>query len=313
VRITAQLIDALTGHHLWAARYDRHLKEIFTLQDEITKKIITAMQVKLTEGEQARAVAKGTINLEAYLKCLQAYEYFNRLNPESNALAKQLAEEAIALDPEYAWPYHVLARSYLLDVWLGTSKSPKQSIGKAMGLLQKALALDDTFAEAHGTLGFLYSMTRQHDKGVAEAEKAVALNPNSAESHYRLGKTLSFASRWEESIPEYKKAIRLDPIPPQTHLWSLGLSYAFTGQYEEAIEWCEKAVRQEPDDILARIVMTAVYSWSGRNEEARAAAAEVLRLNPKFSVKYLAKRQPFKSKGDLEQYTAALRKAGLPD
>jgi tetratricopeptide (TPR) repeat protein len=199
----------------------------------------------------------------------------------------------------------------LADVWLGTSKSPKQSLGKAMELLQKALALDDTFAEAHGTLGFLYSMTRQHDKGVAEAEKAVALNPNSAESHYRLGKTLSFASRWQESIPEYKKAIRLDPIPPQTHLWSLGLSYAFTGQYEEAIEWCEKAVRQEPDDILARTTMTAVYSWSGREQEARAEAAEVLRINPKFSLERLAKRCTYKGKGDCERYFGALRKAGL--
>ena len=106
IRITAQLIDALTGHHLWAKRYDRNLNDIFAVQDEITKKIITAMQVKLTEGEQARAAAKGTNNLEAYLKCLQANEYIHQVNTESNALGKQLAEEAIALDPEYAWAYY---------------------------------------------------------------------------------------------------------------------------------------------------------------------------------------------------------------
>jgi len=289
IRITAQLIDALTGNHLWAEQYDRNLDDIFAVQDEITKKIITAMQVKLTEGEQARAVAKGTNSLDAYLKCLQAYEYFNRINPEANAIAKQLAEESISLDPEYAWAYYVLARTNIAAVWLGTSKSPKQSIAKAKGLLKKALALDDTFAEAHGVLGFLYSMAKQYDKGVAEAEKAVALNPNSAESHVRLGKTLSFASRWEESIPEYKKAIRLDPIPPQLYLWSLGLSYAYTGQYEEAVEWCEKAVVQEPNDLLARIMMTVVYSLSGRGEEAQVEAAEVLRIQPKFSLKEVEK------------------------
>jgi adenylate cyclase len=300
VRITAQLIDALTGNHLWAEQYDRNLDDIFAVQDDITKKIITAMQVKLTEGEQARAAAKGTDNLESYLKCLQAYEYFNRLNPESNALAKQLAEEAIALDPEYAWPYYVL-----------TSKSPRQSIGKAMGLLKKALALDDTFAEAHGALGFLYSMTRQYDRGIAQAEKAVALNPNSAESHYRLGKTLSFASRWEESIPEYKKAIRLDPIPPHHHLWSLGLSYGYTGQHEEAIAWCEKAVSKEPDDLIARIIMTSVYSWSGRDEEARIEAAEVLRIQPKFTIKSWERRLRYKNQEDNERAISALRKAGL--
>jgi adenylate cyclase len=311
IRITAQLIDTLKGHHLWADQYDRNLDDIFAVQDEITKKIITAMQVKLTKGEQIRSVEKGTNNLEAYIKCLQAYEYFHRLTIESNAMAKQLAGEAIALDPEYAWPYHVLARSHQLDVWLGTSKSPKQSLGKAMELLQKAIALDDTFAEAHGTLGFLYSMIRLHDKGIAEAEQAVALNPNSAESHYRLGKTLSFASRWEDSIPKYKKAIRLNPIPPTNYFWSLGLSYAFTGKHEKAITWCEKAICRAPDSLLDRMMMTVVYSLSGRYEEARAEAAEVLRIQPMFSLKELEKKLTYKKKADREQFLGALRKAGL--
>jgi adenylate cyclase len=305
------LIDALSGHHLWAERYDRNLDDVFAVQDEITIKIVTAMQVKLTEGEQARATAKGTTNLKAYLKCLQSNEYHLRINPESNALAKQLAEEAIALDPEYAWPYLVLARTNILDVWLGTTKSPKQSIAKAMELLEKAIALDDTFAEAYSRLGFLYSMTRQHDKGIAEAEKGVALNPNSAQAHFFLGKTLSFAGRWEESIPEYKKAIRLNPIPPSAVSWSLGLSYAYTEQYEEAITWCEKAVRQEPNDMLARIMMTVVYSFSGRDEDARVQAAEVLRIQPKFSVEKSAWRCRYKQKIDCERIYGALRKAGL--
>jgi adenylate cyclase len=305
------LIDALTGNHLWAEQYDRNLDDIFAVQDAITKKIVTALQVKLTEGEQARATAKGTNNLEAYLKCLQAYEYYNRINPEANAMARQLAKEASALDPDYAWPYYILARTNTADVWLGTCKSPNQSIGKAMALLRKALTLDDTFAEAHGVLGFLYSMTRQHDRGVAEAEKAVALNPNSAEPHVRLGKTLSFAGRWEESIPEYKKAVRLDPIPPQLYLWSLGLSYAYTGQYDKAIEWCERAVDQEPSDLLARMMLTVVYSLSGRDEEARTEAAEMLRIQPKFTVKGFEKRLTYKRKVDRDRFLNALRKAGL--
>jgi tetratricopeptide (TPR) repeat protein len=301
------LIDALNGHHLWAKRYDRNLDDIFAVQDELTKEIITAMQVKLTEGEQARATAKGTNNLDAYLKCLQANELVHRVNIESNALGKQLAEEAIALDPEYAWAYYNLGRAHQLDVWLRVSKSPKQSIGKAIGLMKKAIALDDTLAEAHGRLGYIYSMTRQYDKGIAEAEKGVAVNPNSAMAHMMLGKTLSFAGRWEESIPVYKKAIRLNPIPTNLYLYSLGLSYAYAGQYEEAIEWCEKAVRQAPDSLYARIMMTVVYSFSGRDEEARVQAAEVLRIQPKFTVK----KSRYKRKTDREQFNGALRKAGL--
>ena len=304
IRITAQLVDALNGHHLWAKRYDRNLKDIFAVQDEITKKIITAMQVKLTEGEQARAAARGTDNLEAYLKCLQANEYYNRHNIESYALAKQLAEEAVALDPEYAWASYILGQAIHVQVWFGTSKSPKQSLAEATELLLKAIVLDDNLAEAHGLLGLIYAIEKQHDKALAQGKKAVAINPNSAMSHLWLGKVYTFASRWEESIPEYKIAIRLNPIPPSYYFWSLGLSYGATGQYEEAITWCEKAVHMEPDSLLARIMMTAVYSWSGRDEEARAEAAEVLRLNPNFSLERFAKRAG-------SNLVSALRKAGL--
>jgi adenylate cyclase len=292
IRVTAQLVDAINGHHLWAERYDRKLDDIFAVQDEITKKIITAMQVKLTEGEQVRAAARGTNNLDAYLKYLQANEYAYRINPETNALAKQLAEEAIA-------------------VWLGTSKSPKQSIGKAIGSVKKAIALDDTYAEAHGLLGFLYSIIRQYDKGIALGEKAVALNPNSGYAHFMMGKVLTFASRWEESIPEYKIAVRLNPIPPNNYLFSLCLSYGYAGQYEEAITWGEKAIRQEPNSLLAHLFMAQVYSWSGRDEEARVEAAEVLRIRPKFSLKKWEKKLKYKNQEDIERAISALRKAGL--
>ena len=311
IRITAQLIDAINGNHLWAKRYDRNLSDIFAVQDEITKKIITAMQVKLTEGEQVRTAAKGTNNLEAYLKCLQANEYWNRLNIESNALAKQLTEEAIALDPEYAWAYYVLSRTHQIDMWHGTTKSPKESMAKAMELLQKAIALDDTFAEAHSELGFLFSIEKQYDKALALGEKAVALNPNSADSHLRLGKIFVFAGRWEESIPEYKTAMRLNPIPPVLYFWSLGLSYGATGQYEEAITWCEKAVRQAPDSLLDRMMMAVVYSFSGRDEEARAEAAEVLRIQHKLTLKGFEKKLTYKREEDREKFLDALRKAGL--
>jgi adenylate cyclase len=308
VRITAQLIDALKGHHLWSERYDRELKDIFVLQDDITKKIITALQVKLTEGEQARTASKGTNNLDAYLKCLQAWETLRHFNRESNALAKKLADETIALDPEYPLAYRVLSATHQMDVWLGTSKSPKQSLTKAIELLQKAIALDDTYAEAYGDLGFLLSMKEQHDKAVATAEHGVALNPNAADAHMKLGHTLRFARRYEESIHEYKIAIRLNPIPPNNYMFGLGKSYAKTGQYEEAITWGKKAVRQKPNSFLAHIILTEIYILSGREEEARAQAAEVLRIQPKFSLEKWAKRL----KGpDKEKVIDGFRKAGL--
>jgi tetratricopeptide (TPR) repeat protein len=235
---------------------------------------------------------------------LQANELALKHNIESNALAKQLAEEAIALDPEYAWAYYILGGSHEADVWLGTSTSPKQSLAKATELLEKAILLDNNLAEAHGLLGFIYAIERRHDKALAQGKKAVALNPNSARAHMLLGKVLIFAGKHEEAIPEYKIAIRLNPIPPGYYFWSLGLSYGATGQYDQGIAWCQKAIHMEPDSLLARIMMTAVYSWSGRDEEARAQAAEVLRINPDFSLEKFAKKAG-------PSLVSALRNAGL--
>ena len=153
-------------------------------------------------------------------------------------------------------------------------------------------------------------MTAQHDKAVATAEHGVALNPNSADAHMLLGHTLRFAGRYEESIPEYKIAIRLNPIPPNNYLFGIAKSYAMTGQYEEAITWGKKAVHQKPNNFLANIILTEIYCLSGREEEARAQAAEVLRIQPKFSLEKWAKRV----KGpDKEKIIDALRKAGLPE
>jgi adenylate cyclase len=226
-------------------------------------------------------------------------------------LAKQLAEETIALDPMYTGAYTVLAHTHLADSWLGTSKSPKDSLEKSIELLQKAILLDDSYAVAHALLGYTFSNTGQHDKAVAEGEKAVALNPNSADSHMKLGKILTFAGRYEESIPELQKAIRLNPIPPNIYLYSLGISYTLMGQYNEAITWCEKAVRREPNSLYARLFLSAAYSRAGRDEKARIEAAEVLRINPKFSLEKFAKSMTYKNQEDAARTVNALRKAGL--
>lgn len=311
IRINAQLIDALNGNHLWAERYDRNLKDLFAVQDEITKKIITAMQVKLTEGEQVRAAARRTNNLEAYLKYLQARDLLNRGNPQSTALARQLAEEALALDPRYSSAYYILARAAVNEAWGETGKSPQYYMDKSIELLQKAIALDGTNAEAHSLLGWIFSMTRQHDKAVAEGEKAVALDPNSADAHMYFGKILTFAGRSKESIPELQTAIRLNPIPPNIYLYSLGISYILTRHYDQAITWCEKAVRREPNSWTAHLFLAAAYSLAGQDEKARVEAAEVLRINSKFSLEKFAQSVTYKNQEDKERLIGALRQAGL--
>jgi len=311
VRITAQLIDALKGHHLWAERYDRTVKDIFTVQDEITKKIVTALQVKLTEGEQARVYTKGTDNLEAYLKIMEANWLLLQSTKEGVIKARQLLEEAISLDSNYALAYTILGFCHIVEMWLGLSKSPKESVTSAMELHQKAIALDSSLAVARVRLGYIYAaMIRQHDKGIVEGEKALALAPNSADIVNLYAVILTYAGRWHEAIPLYREALRLNPKPPNNYYRHFAVVLRETGQYDEAISLLKKAIKQEPNDSLAYLVLTTVYSYAGRQEEARAAAAEVLRINPKFRIEQLP-QGTHRDLAVVEHENEALRKAGL--
>jgi TolB-like protein/class 3 adenylate cyclase len=259
VRITAQLIDAITGKHLWAERYDRKLEDIFALQDEITKTIITALQVKLTEGEQARVYAKGTKNLEAYLKVLQAGQYYRHVNKDDNALARKLAEEAVALDPHYATAYTMLGSTYWMDVFFGSSKSPKESLNRAFELTKKAIAMDDSLADAHGQLSWLFVMAGQHDKGIAEAERSVALTPNSAAAHFYMGRVLRFSGRPEEAIEWHNKSIRLNPMPNAPTFFGLCHACWLAGQYEEAATACKESLLLSPKNTSAHVFLAVTY------------------------------------------------------
>jgi adenylate cyclase len=309
VRITAQLIDAMTGYHLWAERYDRDLKEIFALQDEITMKILQSIRVKLTDGEQELR-GKPPRNLEAYLKLLQAQEYNQRFNIEGNVIGKQLSEEAIALDPEFASAYHLLATAHMMDVWLGSSKSPAESLDKAVELTQKAISLDPKDPRHYALIGYLYAMKRDYDKAIAEGEKAVALDPSGADAHAFLGQSLNWAGKPNEAIPLFEKAIRLNPFGPTWYFLDFGLSYQMMGQFQEAIAQIKKALRLAPNNILAHLALASAYSFLGRDEEAHAEAEEVFRINPKFSLERFLKDLPY-DQSRKDRVGDALRKAGL--
>jgi adenylate cyclase len=311
IRITSQLTDALTGHHLWAERYDRTEKDMFTIQDEITKNIITALHVKLTEGEQARVYSKGTDNLDAYLKIMEANWLVHQSTKEGFIKARQLLEEAISLDPNYALAYCLLGFTHTLEIWLGLSKSPKESITRAIELYQKAITLDSTLALARVRLGYVYTaMIRQHDKGIAEGEKALALAPNSADIMNHYATILTYAGRWHEAIAFFREALRLNPIPPNFYYRHFAVVLREMGQYDEAISLLKKAIAQEPDDIFAYLVLATVYSYAGRREEAHKAATEVLRMNPKFKIERLP-RGTHKDLSIIEREDEALRNAGL--
>jgi adenylate cyclase len=313
LRITAQLIDTKTGNHLWAERYDRELKDVFSLQDEFTMKVITALQIRLTEGEQARMMGTGTDNLDAYLLYLQAVEQTMHMNKDGNVLARKMIEKAIALDPNYAAAYRILANTYWVDIPLGLTKDAKQSIAKAMQLLHKSVALDkyNSSGLTHSLLGWFYTLMRQHEKGISECERGVLLEPSSAMAYLWLGLVLRYAGIHEEAIRMYKEAIRLNPIPPAIYYHGLSITYCLAGQYEAAITAGKEAIRLEPDNLVSHAFLAVAYSVTGREEEARMEAEEVLRMNPGFSVEHWARTSPYKSAEDKELIISNLLKSGL--
>jgi len=311
IRINVQLVDAISGQHVWAQSYDRPLKDIFSLQDELILKIASALSVNLTMGEQARVWAEGTKNLEAYLKLMQGRAYLVRGNRESNALARRMAEEAIALDPKYAEAYVVLSITHTNDVFLGTSR-PKESIAMAMELTQKALSLNGSLAEARSKLGLLYLWSGRYDEAIAEAERGVELDPNSGQLNYNLSTALRFAGRSQEAIPVILTALRQEPIAPDIYVQQKALAYFQTGDCREAITTCEKGPWREPDNLNSHIIRATVYGFCGREDAARKEAIEALKIRPRFSVESYTRILPYKNPSDRERVVQGLRKAGLP-
>jgi TolB-like protein/Flp pilus assembly protein TadD len=309
LRITAQLIDATSGNHLWAERYDREMKDIFAIQDEVTMKILTSLQVTLTEGESARSFDRGTDSLEAYLKTIEGRERMLGMNRDDNAIARRKFEEAMELDPKFARAYAGLSFAYSLDFMFGVD--PKESLRKAYDYAQKAIELDEEQLFAHGALEFAYIWRRQHDMAIASGQRAVQAAPGCADAYFYLGRALAFAGRYQESVSQLEKAIRMNPFPPGLYYMHLGMAQLSLRQYEQAVSTLKRALALNPKNISARRMLTVTYVEMGSLEDAKVQAEEILKIDPRFTSKGFEKIMPFKD-GELGiRYMEALRKAGL--
>ena len=311
VRITAQLIDAVGGYHIWSESYDRELKDILEMQEDIMRNVLIETRVKLTEGEQLRLwQSKQKIDFNSMKKFWQARWNFYRMNPEGFAMARQLVEEAIEIEPNYAEAYPLLSFTYL--VGMSSSKSPGKSMALAEKYAQKALQLNKSHPYAHIVLGQISLYKRQYEKAITEGEKAFDLVPNSADVHNHLGFFLHMAGRWEESIPLFESAIRLNPYPPNWYHIRLGGAYADVGRYDEAIDAFKKGLKRQAGDPYGRLGLAGVYIWQGREKEARAEVAEILKKNPNYSLKRGGWPGFYKNIETANRWIEALQKAGLP-
>ncbi len=310
VRVTVQLIDATTGGHLWAERYDRLLQDIFAMQDEITQQIVATLRVEVQEAELARVRRIPTENLNAYDSFLRGLDYFRRTTKEMNAQARQMLQRAIELDPTYAVAYAWLGWGYLIE-WLWQWNPDPQTLERALALAQKAIALNDSLGPAHALLGASYLWTKQNEQAIAAQERAVALDPNSFAAYAMLAEALSWSGRPAEALGFAQQALRLNLRTPASSLFELGLAYQFMGQYDEAITAYKRALASNPYFEPARIGLAGIYGQLGREAEAQAEAAALLRVNPNFSVEMW--RQRFQAKGPAvaDWWIDGLRKAGL--
>jgi len=318
VRLSVQLIDALSGRHLWAESYDRSLDDLFALQDEITMTIITSLQVKLAEGTYASAAGKSTKNLKALQSYWQGDYHFVRMTAEDNALARQYAEKAIEMDPEFSTGWALLGYVRLQDVLLGTSKSPAESIKLAGEYAQKAIALNDSCAKAYLLVGHLNLLQRKYEEAIKYAEKAVTLNPNDPHILAVLALFMHFDGRFEESVALGKMAMRLSPSYPTWLLSGASAGYIMAERYEEAIAagklLLSRSDKSERDAIAAHRSLAQAYMALGQSDEARLHIEEAQKIDPKvFNLGVQRERamRSYRDPADAERFIALLRKAGL--
>ena len=309
VRINAQLIDAASGGHLWADRYDGDMDDIFSLQDEITARIVSALRVSLGESERQRTDRKPTEDMEAYDLFLRGRAAMYPPSRESNVRARDLLEKSVQRDPNFAEAHAILAHMYL-HAWI-FGWSDELTIERALETANRAVALDDNLAIAHARLGWIQTINGNHDSAFRELKRAIASDPGDGDGHHWLGETLNFMGDPEGAIESTKEAMRLSPHLHGAHL---GHSNYLLRRYDVAIATLKEGIARGPGFPMNYVYLAAVYGELGRIDEARAEVANARDVFPDLTLEVARQRiAPYRRQSDADRLIDNLRKAGLPD
>jgi adenylate cyclase len=312
VRITAQLIDAGNGGHLWAERFDRDLTDIFSTQDEVVEKIVGTLAVTLTQGEEQRLHRRGTGNVAAYESWLRARELLSRGTKESLAHAQVMYRRAIEIDQNFPAPHAGLALASISEYASGWAPDPAQALDEAERWARRAVELNDQEPVCHMALGSVSLWRRDHEGALAEFRRMIDLDPNFAQGHAALGLALMYAGRAAEALEPIAMAMRLDPLYPAMLLHFLAQANFSLGKYEIAAQQCVDRIARNPGTDASRMLLASCYGHLGRVEDARTAWAELLKVNPDFTLMQRARVLPYKDAGDFQRIAEGLAKAGLP-
>jgi len=314
VRITAQLIDATTDYHMWSENYDRDLEDIFELQDEITMKLIGAIDIKLSLGEQARHWAECMPkNIKAYDALMRGNECRHRQNRKDNIQSRIYYNESIGIEPTAAMPHIMKGFSHVADMIYRWSESPLLSFEKAEKCAETGYNLFHELDLATSLMSWILFFKRDFDRAINEGRKAVNLNPNGASAHSVLATVLTYSGETQEAVDSINTAIRLDPYPPILYFHILGFAYRNNGQYGESIEICKYCLEKNPSLLNPYITLASSYALFNRIDKAQSIAKELLLIEPGFTVSLWEATMQFKYKSEQKKIAEALRKAGLPD
>jgi adenylate cyclase len=312
VRITAQLIDAATGNHIWAERFDGELADVFALQDEITKKVVAAIEPKLLEAEALRSQNRSAEDLDAWEMVMHANSLFWRMTEAEGAAAIDILNRAVERYPDYAPAHSMLAFVLLVSSHLNLTFSKGPQLTRAAELGARAAELDDSDPWAHVALGYVAFMQRRTAESVAEFQRALQLNPNFAAAHGYMGWALAFDGQSENAIAHIEEAIRMSPHDPQHPIFNTGLAIAqyMAGRYDEAVALCRAAFQQRAGMVRGTRVYIASLALAGRPEEARTALARMKETNPDLSIAWIEQNVPY-TPGPMAKFLEGMRKAGL--
>jgi adenylate cyclase len=309
MRINAQLIDATSGKHLWAERYDLEAQRLFDIQDEIVETIVATLAFEVDSVERERAMRKGPKNLSAYDYLLQGRNIWFRYTKEANAEAASLFQKAMELDPNWPMPYGWLAWVHTTDSMHGWSENPEKSMELALKLAQKSYAMAPNSYKIHWLLGYVYLQLRDFDRAIAGYERALAINSNDADFLAQMASALTSLGRSEQAIAQLKKAMRINPRHPSWYWSILGEAYYQVGQYKEALATLKQ--NNNPWFSTHR-TLAAVYVRLDRLEEARAEVSKILEIYPDYTLKS-ENNLPYKDENRRERIINDLRKAGVPE
>jgi TolB-like protein len=307
VRITAQLIDSKTEGHVWAERYDRDVKDIFTLQDEVREKIITALAVRMTQDDKKRVMTKDTDSLEAYDAYLKANKICNTTDPGELTQCRLQLQKVIRLDPEFAKAYAAMGKTFFKQ-WIFGPDKDLAILNKVRLWGQTAIKINPDEPSGYSILAHYYLWTRQHDLGIDEIKKALALDPNNPDWLAGYGELLTHSNQPAQGIALYEKSMRLDPKFPVFHMYGLGHAYYLTQDYEKTIPTLEKAVEKDPDFWPSYLLLAAAYDAKNMKERSRDALKKAVEKNKNLPNEKWEQLVPYKDPAVGEQMKAVLKK-----